>query len=621
MNPNKPALVLYTAPTGTGKTLTPLGLSEQKKIIFVCVARHVGLALAKSAISVGKKTAFAYGCESAEDIRLHYFSAKEYTKNRKSGGIGKVDNSVGEKVQIIICDVKSYLIAMYYMLAFNDENNIITYWDEPTITMDYEHHDLHEIIQNNWANNKISKVVLSSATLPNIKDIQETVCGFKSKFQDALIVNINSTDCRNTIPVLNKCGYSVLPHHLIESYEEMKSTMNYCIENKSVLRYLDLNEVHKAIIYIHSYITQYNDIDYEQFRNSNNLFNRTFCELDDITLINIKLYYINLLRALTEKEWDEFKTYSMGNMKHVLNPSFDNGPIHNASDVKYDPILISTRDAHTLTNGPTIFLTNNAMSIANLYLKQSDIPISVISNISNKIDNNNTITLKIEKLERELVDAEKLLETPTKTSTSTNNNKSSKSNKKNDIKSDDKTILIQKEIDILNGLIKAVSLNDTFIPNKREHFKKWCSSSNMDFISSNSFSCNLDDYDVIKIMSINNIDDCLKILLIMGIGVFADNKNKLYTEIMKQLADEQKLYLIIASSDYIYGTNYQFCHGYISKDLHLSQEKIIQAIGRIGRNNNHLEYTIRFRSNDDVLKLFNYQENKPEVDNMNRLFN
>ena len=36
---------------------------------------------------------------------------------------------------------------------------------------------------------------------------------------------------------------------------------------------------------------------------------------------------------------------------------------------------------------------------------------------------------------------------------------------------------------------------------------------------------------------------------------------------MKKLAQNQKLYLIIASSDYIYGTNYQFCHGYLSKDL------------------------------------------------------
>jgi hypothetical protein len=53
-------LVLYIAPTGTGKTLSPLGLSENYKIIFVCAARHVGLALAKAAISVKKRIAFVW---------------------------------------------------------------------------------------------------------------------------------------------------------------------------------------------------------------------------------------------------------------------------------------------------------------------------------------------------------------------------------------------------------------------------------------------------------------------------------------------------------------------------------------------------------------------------------
>jgi hypothetical protein len=143
----KPKLILYIAPTGTGKTLTPLGLSEKYKVIFVCAARHVGLALARSAISINKKIAFAFGCSSAEDVRLHYFAAKEYTKDIRSGQIKKVDNSVGDKVEIIICDIRSYIASMYYMLAFNDANNIITYWDEPTITMDYEEHELHEIIK------------------------------------------------------------------------------------------------------------------------------------------------------------------------------------------------------------------------------------------------------------------------------------------------------------------------------------------------------------------------------------------------------------------------------------------------------------------------------------------
>ena len=89
---------------------------------------------------------------------------------------------------------------------------------------------------------------------------------------------------------------------------------------------------------------------------------------------------------------------------------------------------------------------------------------------------------------------------------------------------------------------------------------------------------------------------------------------------MKKLAEQQKLYMIIASSDYIYGTNYQFCHGYLSKDLALTQEKIIQALGRIGRNNIQQDYTIRFRDDSQIKKLFYPELDKPEVRNMNKLF-
>jgi hypothetical protein len=90
---------------------------------------------------------------------------------------------------------------------------------------------------------------------------------------------------------------------------------------------------------------------------------------------------------------------------------------------------------------------------------------------------------------------------------------------------------------------------------------------------------------------------------------------------MKKLAEQQKLYIIIASSDYIYGTNYQFCHGYLSKDLNLTQEKIIQALGRIGRNNIQQNYSIRFRDDEQIKKLFYPELDKQEVRNMNILFN
>jgi hypothetical protein len=158
-----------------------------------------------------------------------------------------------------------------------------------------------------------------------------------------------------------------------------------------------------------------------------------------------------------------------------------------------------------------------------------------------------------------------------------------------------------------------------FIPNKLHHLEKWVKGIN----TTRSFTSDIDDGVIVEIMLLTDVDDSWKILLLLGIGVFTEHKSSAYTEIMKKLADTQKLYLIIADSDYIYGTNYQFCHGYLSKDLALTQEKIIQALGRIGRNNIQQEYSIRFRDDSQVDLLFNKidSDSKPEVINMNILFN
>jgi hypothetical protein len=223
-----PKLVLYTAPTGTGKTLSPIGLSYEYRVIFVCVARHIGLALAKSAISMEKKIAFAFGTTTATDIRLHYYAAVDYTKDKKSGGIRKVDNSNGSKVEIMICDAQSYITAMHYMLAFNMDTRIITYWDEPTISMDYETHELHDILHKNWSQNKIPNMVLSCATLPREDEIYETLADFRCKFEDAQIFNITSYDCRKSIPIINPEGYCALPHTIYSDFLDLQECIRYC---------------------------------------------------------------------------------------------------------------------------------------------------------------------------------------------------------------------------------------------------------------------------------------------------------------------------------------------------------------------------------------------------------
>lgn len=636
---NEPKLVLYIAPTGTGKTLTPIGLSEDSRIIFVCAARHVGLALARSAISIGKKVAFAFGCDSADDIRLHYFAAKEFTKNKKSGGIGKVDNSVGDKVEIMICDIKSYLPAMYYMLAFNHKSNIIMYWDEPTITMDYEDHTIHQIIRNNWKENKIPNVVLSSATLPMMNEISDVIEDFKGKqfiidndecdededYVEPIIENIISHDCKKSIPIINNSGLVVLPHYLDEDYANIKKIASHCESHKTLMRYFDLDEVVKFITFINK-----NNYIQPKFK-----IDRQFDSIQDIDMISIKEYYIKLLKNIMSGTWGAICIHMNSNRKRKLieNDGVDAkgnrilkkiNSVDTSRQIPYQSIInttnnvgiyISTKDAFSLTDGPTIYICENVRKVATFCIQQANIPSAVMSNIMNKIEYNNKINEKIKEIEDNLEFKQEQMD---KSDVPKCKSKTKKINR--EMNNDDGKSDISKLTNELNGLrsmIKSTVLNDMFVPNSKNHIDKWAREMNTE----HSFTANIEENIIGDIMSINGIEDSWKVLLMMGIGVFVNHQNIAYTEIMKKLADEQKLFMIIASSDYIYGTNYQFCHAYLGKDLNLTQEKIIQAMGRVGRNNIQQTYTLRFRDNNQILKLFTDDTEKPEVINMNKLLN
>lgn len=600
-----PKLILYMAPTGTGKTLTPIGLAEKHRIIFVCAARHVGVALAKAAISAGRKVAFAFGCASAEDIRLHYAAAKEYLVNRKTGGIGKVDNSVGTEVEIMICDIKSYLPAMFYMKSFNADENLITYWDEPTITMDYDNHEFHEIISKNWAENLIPNMVLSSATLPKMNDISDAIADFKSKFSsnglsrasEVEIYNIVSHDCKKSIPILSKDGFTVLPHFINKEYSALLATVAHCENYLTILRYFDLASVTEFIRYAHKFAPKKSD-----------LLERHFDTLDDVDMKNVKMYYLALLKTFDAESWT------------VVYEHFQATRVKQMCDV-----YVTTKDSHTLTDGPTMFITDEIEKIAKFCIQQAAIPAATMAELMKKIEHNNVLNEKIVERENELEFIKEQAEKAVTNEANTARNKSTKDFRKlnresNDGETKGDIAKLTKEVNALREMIKPATLNDTFVPNKLHHLKKWSPTTYSANASlTRAFTSDIDDSVVNTIMLLNGIDDTWKILLMMGIGVFINHENIAYTEVMKKLADEQKLYMIIASSDYIYGTNYQFCHCYLSKDLKLTQEKLIQAMGRVGRNNIQQTYTLRFRDDAHIAKLFTSDTEKPEVANMNKL--
>ena len=283
-------------------------------------------------------------------------------------------------------------------------------------------------------------------------------------------------------------------------------------------------------------------------------------------------------------------------------------------DNKKDPTnltYITTKHSYTLTDGPTIYIANDVDKIAKFCLIQAKIPQNIMDEIDNTIKFNNTVNNKI-------IENEKKLEDYLNKKYRLDNNSDNKE-KKDNIRMDDFANNLQKQINKYNSLIKPVSLNDIYIPNTLNHLKRFI---NLEEKSNfKPYTSKINDCDVERIMSINDIEDIWKILLLLGIGLFSQEKSITYTEMVKEFACQQKLYLIIANGDYIYGTNYQFCHEYIAKDLsNMTQEKIIQTLGRCGRGHLQQDYTIRFRDDTLINKLFQVEENKIEVQNFNNLF-
>lgn len=599
----QPKLILYTAPTGTGKTLTPLGLSCEYKIIFLCAARHVGLALARVAISMGKKVAFAFGCHDYKDIRLHYHAARTYIKHEMTdygtcmcgrsnckligrdikykNGNKKVDNTDGGNVEIMICDIKSYICAMYYMNSFHDKNEMIMYWDEPTITMDYESHPHHENIREIWKKNIIPNIVLSSATLPHINEIPETVTDYKSRFENSNVHHIVSHDCEKSIPIINSNNFVEMPHFKYASYNDLKMCVDHCYKYMTILRYFDLKEIVKFI--------KNNDVQNSINPDKKDLLsiNYKYMDISEMNMNNIKKHYLEILANIIPDKWESLYLHFQEKRK-----------------LKYESnMYVATKDAYTLSDGPTIFLAEDVNKISKFILQTAKIPANELNTITNAIEYNDKLLAIIKDKTKKLED-----------SIGDEGEKEHKMEKGN-IPPEAKKL--KTEIDELTKLVKFVELNEVYIPNKLAHIRKWCAKEVID----KEFSCNINSNDVEQIM-LMDVDSSWKLLLLMGIGVFSSQLHKDYTEIMKNLASQQKLFMIVAASDYIYGTNYQFCHGYLSKDINnMTQEKAIQAMGRIGRNNKHMDFSIRFRDDSLIDKILNTQENRPEVINMNELFN
>ena len=541
----KGALIYYAAPTGTGKTVSPIGLLGSHKVIFVCAVRHIGLALAKRAISVGKGVAFAFGCEQLEDVRLHYGAATEFTTNRRTGGIQQVNNLRGEKVELIISDLKSFKIAMEYQLRHTSREENIVYWDEPTISLDKEDHDCHQLISSFWAVNTIPTVVLSSATLPPDDVLEPVSKSFLEKYPDGAVRAVRSHECARSISLITRSGHVVLPHTIANDNTSLQQIVERFRSNPTLLRYIDVQGV--ADYLLEKKVSM-------------------ACSPLCLTAESVKLRYIGVL---SQSE------------SHVAPPKHS----------RYcSTAYVTSTDAHTLTDGPTIFMTRETEKVVLFCLQTASVGAELLSSLEKDIRYNETVSAKYESL------AQKLDDMTAKDTLAGNINKLSDENR-----ADEEVRILRSKMVALSGSYRQLQLPPVYHPNSPEHVNKWRA---VPPLPRPPFSGSVTGKDIARIINAVDVPVNCKLLLMMGIGVFASTNSSEYALLVEQFAVERKLYLIITSPDYIYGTNYQFCHGYLGKDLTgLSSDMIIQAMGRVGRSDAHGMYTFRFRDDQVITDL------------------
>jgi len=494
-------LICYRAPTSSGKTLTPLGISQKYKVIFICASRHIGVSLAKSAVNANVKVGFAFGCSTADDVRLHYSSVRTFTEKF---GKKRPVHSDGRNVDLMICDIQSYEVAMLYMTSFFEANSMVLFWDEPTITMDYETHDLHVSITKLWEVNKIPNIVLSSATLPNEIDLEPMKQKYKDKYGGEVFY-VESIDETTQITLLDSKGQIVMPHKVFQ--HDWDGIVAFIEKHGlSHMKFLSLTECSELIVYFSKRYTQIKG-----------MLDKEFPRVATITSQKIRLFYYEILRSLTR--WpEEMREYLDSKTPRTLNVSN----------------LIVTESSHTLTHGPTIYLCENTDEWMDFYVKNSGIHENTLLEMEKKLETNQVILEKMARVRKDIED---------KTAKDEGNE-----NKMKDQRFDSATKTLIQEMEALERSLKPVHLHPCYVPNSREHFDKW--TTNMSFASSGAFQSYIDETSVKKIMNMD-VSISYKILILMGIGIF-NPKSSDYNDLVKELSEQKKLGVILASSDFIY---------------------------------------------------------------------
>ena len=523
-------LLFYKTLPGLGKTSMILSIcsfikksNSKLKVIFCCsdILESVRVQVLRTMFNFGIKIGTANANSTKNEYKI---TNSWYCKD---------DN----ERELIVADYKStYLILKEEEEKIDEKNKIkyLVFFDEPTILTDK--------LENSVTLEFLSKIfywipkhiILSSATLPLLQELEEIIIHYKKKYNDGVVKEIVSNKTLVGCFIQDFNSNVIVPHSYCKNTTDLKDLLlkikTFPLLGKfyTLPFLMNLNEYSKKFNF-HINLDQIESFDQESI------------------LENI-LYLLDKICNLEKQEdFDEFKKI---NIVKISDEAF-NENIVNESLNTIDPSKILTSHAAKYL-GCCLIATQDPLK----YVTQHLYPI--VEKLKEKI--------KIKSIHKNYEDYLK----------EKNKYKSLEEEILNKYNSDEK-----REEHLLKLKVPKFEFHKNLEINTEEHIK--------------IFSKNLKSYDksmlknCVSHENINiteyNIDDNLKFLLYMGVGVYTQNIDSDYSTKILEMLNDRELAFIIADESFCYGANYEISNVIINDDLangH-SINTILQLIGRTSR--------------------------------------
>ena len=544
-------LIFYKTLPGLGKTSMILSICSYirksdsiLKVIFCCSD------LLESVRVQVLRIMFNFG--------IKFGIASSYQKDDKFGDFQKdgkftITNSWNchkdDERELIVADYKST-----YLLLKEAKNKYLLFFDEPTVLTDQVDNSITLNYLSQILYHIPSHIILSSATLPMLNELDPIQHHYKMKYQDGIIKEIISNKTLIGCVIKDFNSNIIVPHSNCVNQNDLKEIIKK-IKNFPLL----------GKFYTLPFLINLNNFCYK-YNMSINLDSIESFEQD-----NVLEYILFLLERISNTDSKElFNDFINIKINDIQDDTFDSLRL----DIEYNKIV------------PNKFLTSHAFKYLGCCLIATSNPLEYSKNNlyqtieklkeKVKIDNVNT------NYEKFLSDMSKYNENVEKIKAKHNFGSKIKIANKSEI--DDKNKLSQEEqIDeeVARLKIPKFEFDIRLEINTEPHitsFAKYVKS--FDSSMAKRSIC----HEKINITHFN-IDDNLKFLLYMGVGLYSKDLDPDYIIKVLEMLQDGELAYIIADESFCYGANYLITNVIINDDIGNSHSinTILQLIGRTAR--------------------------------------